>query len=345
MHGARVEGRTPTTARLRLLEKEFFFARCSSRAAGMVGQAQLQLELVQSHVRKCAPSVVYVNRKTPVVLEQYILQGQGGRWSSLTPLAREACVLRALRRFVWAPRLLCVGEDFILTTFVGRRACLEHAPADHKSQIAAILNDLSAAGVRHNDLHKVNDTDFVVGSDGRMSLLDYGWAALDGSLAMICEACGRALVANGKRPSNPEISRGFREPETVDAIALPRCSPEELATVRSTQHASGAARPVATDAAPHHRNSLRGKFVQPYSTIGECERRLLANDAALRSMGAWQPALPRSHGDARVQIDPPRPPLTQTRVRGPKRVRLLRGYRPAGRARAGDRDLQRRDGG
>ena len=50
-------------------------------------------------------------------------------------LSREVCVLQLLQRFAWAPRLLCVGSDFMLTTYMGQPACASQMDADLTQQL------------------------------------------------------------------------------------------------------------------------------------------------------------------------------------------------------------------
>ena len=146
-----------------------------------------------------------------------------------TPFERETCVLQKLQQFPWAPRLFCTGTDYILTSYSGQPACLERLPQDYMAQVATILSDLQSLGVRHNEVQKshndLHKTDFLMDErTGRLSLVDYGWASLNGSLAMNCTAHGgRVVSAKGTRPHNPVIDLGFERPETPSSVRMPRC--------------------------------------------------------------------------------------------------------------------------
>ena len=132
-----------------------------------------------SHLETCGSSVVYVDLKQTIVLKHYML------FSEHTPREREVCALHALQRFRWAPRLLCAGRDYILTSYTGKPACRDITPNDYLIQVDAILSDMRSVRMRHNDLRKVGQTDFTL-LDGRVYLTDFGWATMDGNLMMEC---------------------------------------------------------------------------------------------------------------------------------------------------------------
>ncbi len=70
-------------------------------------------------------------------------------------------------------------------------------------------------------------TDFMLERTGRISLVDYGWASINGSLEMECLAHGSRLVAGASRPKagiGGMLDRGFANPETAQGVALPSCS-------------------------------------------------------------------------------------------------------------------------
>ena len=138
---------------------------------------------------------------------------------------RETCVLQALQQFSWAPRWFCTGTDYVLSSYSGRAACREHAPHDYIAQIGSILSDLHSVGVRHNDLYKQGRTDLVVDErTGRMSLTDYGWASINGSLGMTCATHdGRLLVATQSRPRSSELDEGLARPEIPELVTMPSC--------------------------------------------------------------------------------------------------------------------------
>lgn len=104
------------------------------------------------------------------------------------PIEREACVLRRLRRFSNAfPLLLDRTKTTIATSFVGNRVTADTLPPDYREQYERILADLTAARVKHNDVMYPCDGSAppvkwevtVRPDDGRLSLVDFGWATID----------------------------------------------------------------------------------------------------------------------------------------------------------------------
>lgn len=192
---------------------------CLRSAAEMVKD----LQLTPFAGGLCYPSVLYMDANRTIVLKQYML------FLKYTPRERETCALQALQHFAWAPQWLCTGDDYMLTLYAGRQACRERVPADFLAQVGVIMRDLHAVGMRHNDLQKEPEqTEFVVSDAGRVSLIDYGWATLNKSLSMSCDAHGARLTASSRSPSNKQLHRGFRAPEsnqTVKVSTLPRCKP------------------------------------------------------------------------------------------------------------------------
>ena len=193
--------------------------RCLDRAKDMVSA----LGLTRHRSRRATSSStsdVYFDATRTLVLKKY------RHHLVHTPRERETCVLQKLQQFPWAPRLFCTGTDYILTSYSGQPACQERLPQDYMTQMATILSDIQSVGVRHNDLHKGYETDFLMDErTGRLSLVDYGWASLNGSLAMNCTAHGgRVVSAKGTRPHNPIINLGFKQPETPLSVSMPRCA-------------------------------------------------------------------------------------------------------------------------
>ena len=110
---------------------------------------------------------------------------------------REACVLRLLQPFPWAPRLLCAGPGALITTHVGERISSTTLPADWRLQAEAILRDLRSVGVDHNDLYKryafgketplsvrrgvaSARADLMV-RNGHLAVIDFNWATVFGN--------------------------------------------------------------------------------------------------------------------------------------------------------------------
>ena len=200
-----------------------------------------------SQLESCGSSTVYSDAQQTLTLKQHML------FTEHTPRERETCVLLALQQFSWAPRWLCTGTDYILSSYSGRPACREHAPQDHIVQISAILADLRSVGVRHNDLHKHDQTDFLVDErTGRMSLTDYGWSSINGSLGMTCATHnGRVLVAATSRPRSTELDRGVAAVEAPESVTIPSC-----------RGLYAAERTLA--------DPMAGGFIKPYTSVLEC---------------------------------------------------------------------------
>lgn len=102
-------------------------------------------------------------------------------------IAREVCVLKRLQKFPWCPRLLQSTEDSITLSFVGNTLTAQNAPSDSVAQFKHILGDMASAGVRHNDIlfpcsATKHDKHEVMVLDGRLSLVDFGWATTDGAV-------------------------------------------------------------------------------------------------------------------------------------------------------------------
>ena len=184
--------------------------RCLRRAEDMV----LDLRLFPlSHTETCGSSVLYVDDHRRFVLKDF------QRFLDQSLRERETCVLKALQQFEWAPRWLCTGEDYMLSSYVGRPACREIIPPDYLEQVGSILSDMHSVGIRHNDLYKFKRSDFLVRENGQASLVDYGWATTNGSLGISCEATnGERLVAKAWRPNNMELDRGFVMPEEPHGV-------------------------------------------------------------------------------------------------------------------------------
>ena len=202
-------------------------ARCLGQAKDMVSALGLARQAASG-----LTSRLYFDATRTLVLKEYHLY-----YSVHTPRERETCVLQKLQQFPWAPRLFCTGTDYILTSYSGQPACRERLPQDYMAQVATIISDIKSVGVRHNDLQKSSKsavTDFLIDErTGRLSLVDYGWASLNGSLAMNCTAHGgRTVSAKGTRPHNYVLDLGFKRPETPSSVRMPRCVGESNHTYR-----------------------------------------------------------------------------------------------------------------
>lgn len=177
---------------------------------------------------------VYSDAQQTVVLKRF-----KPIYSHLTVHEREVCALQALRRFPWAPQLLCAGTDFTLTSYKGREACRQRLPAGYMAQVNTILSDLHSIGVRHNDIAKPWATDFVVDErNGRMGLVDYTWATINGSLSMKCEfRTGGKSISFMSRPNRVKdevLDAGFANVETAQSVQFPECGcePNKVKTIQ-----------------------------------------------------------------------------------------------------------------
>ena len=246
--------------------------RCLDRAKDMVSA----LGLTRHRSRRATSSStsdVYFDATRTLVLKKY------RHHLVHTPRERETCVLQKLQQFPWAPRLFCTGTDYMLTSYNGQTACQERLPRDYMAQVATILSDVQSVGVRHNRLwlQKGAVADFLIDErTGRLSLVDYGWASLNGSLAMSCTAHGgRVVSARGTRPHNPVIDLGFKRPETPSSVRMPRCVGESGREVvghtyrdKTRKVGSQAEGPLLT-LKPHGAVNVRGYQRYNISTGGE----------------------------------------------------------------------------
>ena len=113
-----------------------------------------------------ATSVVYTDANRTVAVKKYV------KFQDYHPMQREICALDKLSAYNWSAKLLCVGHDYIVTTYKGSRLCTENAPRDARLQMRTILQNMRSMRLRHNDLRK-SHTDFLV-QRGRVSLVDFG---------------------------------------------------------------------------------------------------------------------------------------------------------------------------
>jgi len=174
-----------------------------------------------SQLVTCGTSIAYKDAGETLVLKRYVY------YTEHSPRERETCVLQALQRFSWAPRWICTGVDYVLSSFSGRPACQEPLPSDYLAQIGGILSDMRSIRVRHNDLQKEGQTDFMVRSSGVISLVDYGWSTINGSLNLSCFANGSHLLAKATRPKmgvGGMLDKGSSRPETTATLRLPSCT-------------------------------------------------------------------------------------------------------------------------
>ena len=123
---------------------------------------------------------------------------------------REVCTLNLLRQFAWAPKVLCVYNYAYVMQHRGWPRCRAEMPVDYEAQVQTIVKDMLSVGVRHNDMLKPGTNDFVVDSDGRVSLVDFGWASVNGSFAAHCTFGGASYSAPDRHPTTLSLQRGIR---------------------------------------------------------------------------------------------------------------------------------------
>lgn len=80
--------------------------------------------------------------------------------------------------YKWCPKLLKIntGDRSFDLTYAGDRICRANAPIDWRGQLQAILSDLAAESLEHND---IKSSDLLVNGN-RLFLIDYGWTARGG---------------------------------------------------------------------------------------------------------------------------------------------------------------------
>lgn len=106
---------------------------------------------------------------------------------------REACILRHLNGTT-APALLGVDDrgEILLMSNVGEPLSVANLPVDARVQVESILEEMDSRGVAHTDAWKnmpnfpsVLSVELLVDAAGRLHLIDFNAARLNGSLA--CE--------------------------------------------------------------------------------------------------------------------------------------------------------------
>ena len=169
----------------------------SSDVIHTLGLRQFRIDrLLRSKLEKKPTRSFFFDRPASMILKRANSQHAVGQL-----LSREVCILQLLQRFAWAPRLLCVGSDFMLTTYMGQPACASQMDADLTQQLNILLNDMSSVGVRHNDLARrhyqgrVSGTIEVMLRDQRISLVDFALGTINGSHAVSCTLNNKIYAA------------------------------------------------------------------------------------------------------------------------------------------------------
>jgi len=260
--------------------------RCLGRAKGMVSALGLG---ERASWTSSSTSDMYFDATRTLVLKKHT------KYLVHTPREREICVLQKLQQFPWAPRLFCTGTDYMLTSYSGQPACQERLPQDYMAQVATILSDIQSVGVRHNDLQKGSLTDFLIDErTGRLSLVDYGWASLNGSLAMNCTAHGgRVVSAKGTRPHNSMIDLGFERPETPSSVSMPRCAQKSRRTAAMSPDPAPARPQLQTR---NWQESMNVSVLPAAAPGAELHLLMFWNPSAAASAAMYDQALQRFHG-------------------------------------------------
>lgn len=80
------------------------------------------------------------------------------------------------------PRLLSEGDDWIVMTHCGSELSRNNLPVDWRGQIDEIASILNAARVIHRDIKPGN----ILVHDGKLILIDFGWAIATGEEPYVC---------------------------------------------------------------------------------------------------------------------------------------------------------------
>lgn len=107
-----------------------------------------------------------------VDLDRQIVTKHVGAYSEFGILDREVRWLGQLERQGIAPRLHSVAVGQMALEYVGEPVRRHNLPSDWAAQAEAILDALASEGCSHNDIK----CDNLTVSDGRIFLIDYGWA-------------------------------------------------------------------------------------------------------------------------------------------------------------------------
>jgi len=129
-------------------------------------------------------------------------------YESMNLIEREVCVLKRLQEFPWCPRLIGWSNDTMELSLVGVPVTKRNLPEDYSAQFRQILDDMESVGVKHNDIifpctverHHVKNE--VLVNDGRLSLVDFSWATIDGGIP--CNVTSQKFV-KGWKPCDDHI--------------------------------------------------------------------------------------------------------------------------------------------
>ena len=137
--------------------------------------------------------------------------------------ARDACVLRLMSGGSSAPRMLCdnaLAEGALLTEHAGRPLTIHNIPRDYRKQAEAILEDMSSRGIAHHDLFKADASsafkvEFLVDSVGKMRVVDFGTASVNGSFR-----CEVGMIDSIFKTSHGPYNASFPEVQDLDVLSV-----------------------------------------------------------------------------------------------------------------------------
>jgi hypothetical protein len=101
-----------------------------------------------------------------------VFKAEDERFAEFGVLAREVAWLRALAGSGVVPALLAVEQSELKLRYVGEPVRQYNLPGNWSEQAEAILAELEAVKCSHNDIKCDNLTVL----DGRLHLIDFGWA-------------------------------------------------------------------------------------------------------------------------------------------------------------------------
>jgi hypothetical protein len=114
---------------------------------------------------------------------------------------REACVLRRLDGGGIVPRLVCAADDVLVMEHAGAALTVANIPHDYRLQMERILAFMASRGVAHNDLWKADPrqltrtaVELLVDSGGRLRVVDFNVATVNGSYACVAGGRDKALL-------------------------------------------------------------------------------------------------------------------------------------------------------
>ena len=144
------------------------------------------------------------------------------QYPRVAALRREMCIYRVLneRGMSWAPRMLCADNKFaLLMAHAGDKLTSANIPRDYAARYSAILRDLSAARVKHNDL---KTGELSVDSRGRWSYPQLELRVKGGRLTMFDF---NMATVNGSHSCRDRYGRNLEHPHYHRAV------PDEKAMV------------------------------------------------------------------------------------------------------------------